>query len=725
MSTRLILLLSALSAATVSPADEWFDFGPTAGVEPRDTAIDLRWLNEPEAGARGRVQVRDGHFVLAGSEQPVRFWGVNGPSHHADTPAQLAREARLLAGRGVNLVRVHGALFDEAGEMDPEKVQRCIAIAEAMKREGIYVLYSIYFPLWLKPAPDHPWLRGYDGGQHPFAALMFNPEFQARYQAWWRTLLLTPSRDTGRRLIDEPAVLGAEVQNEDSFFFWTFSDKNLPPPQRELLERRFGEWLAAKYGSLGSAREAWGGATLDNDRPEEGRMAFRALWPMVNERTVRDRDTVAFLLATQRRFYEEQIAFLRGLGFKGLITCSNWTTASAEILGPLEKYSYTVGDFIDRHGYFASRARGEGADWSIRVGHTYRERSALRFDPIDGEAGALFQHPAMDPKYAGLPSMISETTWPRPNRFRSEAPLYYAAFGALQDSDAIVHFQFDGSVWSVKPNHWMQPWTLMSPAMMGQFPAAALIYRQGLVTRGDVLAEVELGVDRLLALEGTPLAQDAALDELRWKDANEKPEAAATGRLIDPLIHYAGRTSVSFGGGASRSEVRDLSGYIDREARRVNASTGELMLDYGQGWLRIDAARAQGVSGALAKAGAVELRDLRIASPLELGHLIVAALDGRPLAESRRMLLQVMSEERSTGYTTEDAGDGLKRIVAIGVDPWQVRALRGAVTFKAARPEELEVTALDLDGRRAHAVALRAGATLELEPATMYYLIER
>ena len=46
----------------------------------------------------------------------------------------------------------------------------------------------------------------------------------------------------------------------------------------------------------------------------------------------------------------------------------------------------------------------------------------------------------MDPSYDNKPSMNSETTWNRPNRYRSEAPLYYAAYGALQDSDAIVHF---------------------------------------------------------------------------------------------------------------------------------------------------------------------------------------------------------------------------------------------------------------------------------------------
>ena len=34
-------------------------------------------------------------------------------------------------------------------------------------------------------------------------------------------LLTTPAPVTGHKLIDEPAVFGVEVQNEDSFFFWT------------------------------------------------------------------------------------------------------------------------------------------------------------------------------------------------------------------------------------------------------------------------------------------------------------------------------------------------------------------------------------------------------------------------------------------------------------------------------------------------------------------------
>src|SRR5262249_32884577 len=162
------------------------------------------------------------------------------------------------------------------------------------------------------------------------------------------------------------------------------------------------------------------------------------------------------------------------LGCKAMIEASNWSTASPEIFGPLEKLSYTTGDFIDRHGYFSCNHKGDNAAWSIRAGHTSSDRSALRFE---GEAGKQFVHPVMDPHYDDRPSIISETTFNRPNRFRSEAPLYFAAYSALQDSDAVVHFALDGARWSVKPGFWMQPWTLGSPAMLGQFPAAALLYR--------------------------------------------------------------------------------------------------------------------------------------------------------------------------------------------------------------------------------------------------------
>jgi hypothetical protein len=443
---------------------------------------------------------------------------------------------------------------------------------------------------------------------------------------------------------------------------------------------------------------------------------------MFSEKTSRDQDTVAFLFELQTGFYQDTITFLRQLGFKGLITPSNWATASPEVFGPLEKLSYTTGDFIDRHGYFECNHKGDNAAWSVRNGHTYSDRSALRFDAPDPTKPRQFVHPVMDPHYAGKPSMISETTFCRPNRYRSEAPLYFAAYGALQDGDAVVHFAFDSNRWAVKPGFWMQQWTLMTPAMMGQFPATALIYRRGLLSAGRILAEIKLNKTDLLQLKGTPLPQDAALDELRLADVPRGSDVKP-GQRIDPLIHYAGRVDVSFVEKPGSTKVTDLAPFIDHARKTVTSSTGELKLDYGNGILTMNAPRAQGLSGALKLAGDTELNDLSVRSDLELGHIIAAALDNQPLAVSERILLQVMSEEQETNHQTEPESPTVKRIVNIGADPWQVRELKGLVRFKRADAAQLKVTALDFNGYPAGS----AGNAQEiiLQPKTMYYLIAR
>ncbi|HVV70380.1 MAG TPA: hypothetical protein VHI52_02605, partial [Verrucomicrobiae bacterium] len=538
---------------------------------------------------------------------------------------------------------------------------------------------------------------------------------------WWKAVLTTPSEATGKTLIDEPAVFGVELQNEDSFFFWTFSDKNIPDAQLRILEKLFGEWLVKKYGSLDAAFMAWKGQKVERDAPAEGRVAFRPLWSIFSEKSARDQDTADFLLEVQTNFYRETIAYLRSLGFKGLITPSNWATASPEVFGPLEKLSYSVGDFIDRHGYFECNHKGDNAAWSVRDGHTYSDRSALRFDGEDPAKTKQFVNPVMDPHYAGKPSMISETTFCRPSRFRSEAPLYFAAYGALQDSDAIVHFAYDGDHWSVKPGYWMQQWTLMTPAMMGQFPAAALIFRRGLISTGQVLAEVNLNQDDLLHLKGTPLPQDAALDELRLADV---PEAGSVkpGQRIDPLIHYAGRVNVTFTRGPGSAQVEDLKNLVDHAHKTVTSSNKELKLDYGKGLLTLNADKAQGMSGALKLAGPTDLKDIVVSSDLELGHMVAVSLDDRPLSSSRRVLLQVMSEEQETGHRTEALSPTVKRILSIGTDPWQVKRLQGTIRFKRPDAARLKVTPLDFNGYPVGAAG--SAQEIHLQPNILYYLVE-
>lgn len=714
-----------LAAAARKLAEEnqgWFAWNPKDDPFDASSGFDLRDLNEKQAGDGGYIAARDGRFIHGSTGRPVRFWAVNGPPGELKGE-ELRRCARMLAKRGVNLVRVHGGIFNPDGSVNMEKVRHTIEIVEAMKAEGIYTHLSIYFPLWITPKPGLPFLQGYDGKSHPFAALYFNPDFQKVYRTWWTALLTAPSERTGRKLADEPAVMGLEIINEDSYFFWTFAEKNIPDPQLRLIEKQFGDWLKSRHGSIEAALAGWGGGRLPRDNPAEGRVAFRPLWNMANERNARDRETARFLVEHQRAFYEQTCRFLRDSGFKGVITCSNWATASPQFFGPLEKYSYTAGDFIDRHGYFGCNHKGDNAAWSIRDGHTYGDRSALRFEPEEPGKPKLFVHPVMDIHYDDKPSMISETTFTRPNRYRAEATLYYAAYGALQESDAIVHFALDGDRWNVKPRFFMQPWTLMSPTAMGQFPAAALIYRRGLIRAGDTLVDLNLRIEQLKDLAGTPLPQDAAFDELRLKDVPQGTELKP-GNVIDPLVHYAGHTRVRFTNEGGPAKLADLSRYIDRENQRVTSSTGELVLDYGKGVLTLNAPAAQGVVGNVGAAGTIRLKDISITCDMDLVSIVAVSLDGQPLSGSRKILLQAVGEEKASGFRTEPAGQGLRRIVSIGQDPWLARQVNAAISLNRADASQLRVTPLDLNGYPLDRSAA-AGGEIRIAEPTAYYLIHR
>jgi hypothetical protein len=160
---------------------------------------------------------------------------------------------------------------------------------------------------------------------------------------------------------------------------------------------------------------------------------------------------------------------------------------------------------------------------------------------------------------------------------------------------------------------------------------------------------------------------------------------------------------------------------VDRAAKTVRSSTKELSLDYEKGVLTINSPTAQGLSGNLKAVGAVSLGDLHIESALDNGHIIVVSLDGQPLNSSKRMLLQAMSEEQSTGFATEDAGNGVKKITNIGRDPWRVKNLQGVVKFSIGGA--LKIQPLDFNGYPNGPA--QSTAELTLAPATIYYLLTR
>jgi hypothetical protein len=101
--------------------------------------------------------------------------------------------------------------------------------------------------------------------------------------------------------------------------------------------------------------------------------------------------------------------------------------------------------------------------------------------------------------------------------------------------------------------------------------------------------------------------------------------------------------------------------------------------------------------------------------------VIAVSLDGKPLSSSAKILLQVMSEEQSSGFGATFAGNGLKRIADIGHDPWLVRKLSGEV--RLTRPDSAKLTVTPLDFNGYPGAAIGAADAIKLQPEVVYYLI--
>ena len=704
-------------------ADEgFFAYEPPPDAFAPDAALDMRALNEKLAGQSGFVK-RKGDKLVLGDGKEVRFWAVNvSSSNAAQDRASVDYLARRLAKLGVNMVRYHSPLFDrgrDVTKLDSKKLDDLHYLVAAMKKQGIYTTISFYFPLWFGVLPEYG-IPGYDkaGNQKPFALLFFQPRMQEIHRAWARQLLTTKNPYTGVALAKEPAVAIVEIINEDSFFFWTFARKNVPDVHWRALEKLFGAWLTKRYGGIDKAVAAWGGARQKDDDAAGGAAGLYDAWHMTrgglaqggDGQRKRVGDQVRFLTELQRGYYASTVKYIKGdLGYGGLVSCSNWHTADPATLDALERYTYMAGDVIDRHGYFGGMHKGEGASYSVRVGHTYRDRSALR------EPWAM---PLTFNQVAGYPHIISEVNWPNPNRYRAEMTLLAAAYGGLQGADGIYFFAVGSNAMRDLS---MSKFAVASPAVAATLPGCALIYRRGDVTEPAPAVSRKLKLANLYAMKGERFVQAQALDELRKAGT---PEARAEAVTAESLAYFVGPVVRSFDPKAA--EKTELRQFIDSAKSLVRSSTGQVQLDYGRGVLTVNTRRSRAAAGFLGKAGAIKLGDVMIECGNEYAAIVVTALDDKPVGQSHRILIQVMTEERPFGFR---AGGG--KITDLGGAPFGVRKIKAKVVLGSAAPASPYVAkaiALDENGYPRGKPRQLSGAdalTVDVGEDAIYTIIER
>lgn len=720
-----------------------------AADDPADagSALDLRALLGPgEAGAEGFVRLSaDRESFVDGTGRPLRFWAVVSEGYKLP-PEKMERHAAWLARRGVNLVRIHaditnsreGAAITDVNPRVVDGIQRWVSVA---KRHGIYTMVS---PYWAHTKAPKSWgLEGYENEQ-PWGLLFFNPALQDAYRAWCRALYTTPNPHAdGLPLKDDPALAFVQLQNEDSLLFWTFN--GIKAPQRRLLGAKFHAWALARHGDLASALRAWDNTDAEGDDLAAGVLGFRNLWELTGEAPAQSysaghrrrlADQLEFLVTTQRDFHASIEHYLkRELGVRSLTNASNWRSADQVLLDDAERHTYGVMDLVAVNYYSGGAHVGENDGYRIDPGHRYTNASVFR-----GTA----PHPANLKQPAGHPVAVTETAWVHPNLYQSEGPFLMAAYPSLTGVDITCWFDFPGPghpewmgdslarFWPVGDSHAAWKWYGNHPMLAGQFPAFALAFRLGLIKPADRAAVHEERTLADLWERRVPLISESGRFDPNRDVGGFAPESPIR-QEIDRAAFFVGPVVVRHGGDPARNQVVPLENFIDRVTGDVRSLTGELLINQRRGFATINAPAVRGVSGFLASAGGdFPLGAARWRSRDDYATLVAVALDGLPLEQSRRVLVQAGTVARLTGFST--APDTLKRqgneipalrVVHNGEPPLLVR--RTAATLTLRNPHLARATRLDPALRRAGPAGLAREddtLTLTLPEDALYTLLE-
>ncbi len=706
-----------------------------------DAFLDLRYLNEKEAGEHGFIGLSaDSNSFVRGDGEPVRFWSVNeGGNARRFTDEEMQRHARFLAKMGVNMARFHGSI-NPAGkgtkinDVDTSEAMAIWKTVAMMKKEGIYTTIS---PFWAHNGHMGGWvprewgIEGYSEKDDLWGVIFFNDTLKEAYKTWVKYLYTTPNPYSGIALKDEPAVALIQIQNEDGVFFWTM--QNIKPELKMLIRKKFTAWLENKYGSYGKTLTVWNNSRLEGD--DGNLFDIYPTWNMTqdipeNERP-RMRDQVEFLTRTQYDFYREIHDYYRNtLGCRQLINASNWRTADQARLNDLERYTYTACEVEAVNRYFDPGHMGENSGWRIDTGHYYQGHSALK-NPVD--------LPVNIKQAVGYPMLVTESGWNLPNQYQSEGPLLVAAYSSLTGVDSYYWFVFDAIDLNRDPYmknfplgsglYPMNRWTYSTPGGAWMFPANALMFRRNYIKPGETVVSENRTMAELYNREIPVITEESSYDPNRDADFGMGKQIRST--EVNPLAYLTGRVEVKYGTSSPTDSIYpELNKLADTRQKIVKSTTGEMELDYGKGVYKLNAPCARAVSGFLDADATYTLGSLDITSRNNYITIELVSMDGKPLESSSKILLQAGPSFRPADWKDKPAefkmnGDTVKgfRILNTGHMPWLGKNIQARITLE--NPVLREALLLNTAGYEKHRIPLiREDGRISFElPSDYIYII--
>ena len=640
----------------------------------------------------------------------------------------MEQHARWLAKLGVNMVRLHVTVCQNSEgskitDLNEDLIDGVYRFIKAAKDNGLYVVISPFYAHF--DAPQSWELPG--GGKVDMEGLLFlDPKLQAAYRHWTRELYTRNNPYTGLAIKDDPTVAVLQIHNEDSLLFWTA--QHLREPHRKLLSNHFCQWLTKKYGSVTEAWTAWGDGFKGNDPLddiENGRIACLRVYDLTTDGqgafAKRQNDTAQFVAEFQREFYSTMGRYLREeLGCKQLLNATNWRTANDSKLKALERYSYHALDIDAENEYVGSdyQHQGSNANYRIDPGHYLVNESVL---------SKPFEMCTNWRQEEGHPFMLTETAWKNPNRYQSEGPFLAAAYQSLGGVDGVAWFSCQTPryetdplkpFWRIGDQFSTHKWNHCYPAMMAGFPANALLFRKGYLQQADPVVRDVRSLEDIFSRKPPRIHDNEAYGDQR--DLPDlRPDWIAKQDEINRAAYLIGPVMTRTGGDPSESEVADLSRFFDPKAGTIRSATSELLWDYRRELCLMKAPKAQGVTGFLLRCGGrFDLPAVTIESQNEYATINVVSLDNEPIAESKKVLIQVVTENRLTGFETkpatftlgkDDAAHAVEgeQIVRIGKPPFRIA--NTLVTITVRNPRLTQAIVLDINGYPTSQVELRDG----------------
>jgi hypothetical protein len=655
-----------LFAAKHEPANpsDWFlpDWGLDTGAP---SILDEIALTPKPIGNGPEFHIkRDGDRFVRADGTPFRVWGMSVPTAPPRAEAEYyAKRARRL---GINVARIHsldGDLCDRnVGRnyvFDPERLDRLEYFIACLKREGIYVMLDVLYN-WQFPmiGPDCGLPAGVTLPGRVRIPFYFDAGLQKYNREFIAKILNCKNPYTGLRNADDPAIAFFQIINENSMFFQDTGGKSLSDYHKQMLGRQLSEWLLKKYGSREKLAAAWGSALKPHEDPAVGSIQFLGNFATGNARNKnaffrqRVADETHFTYDVMVKFHQQVRDFVRNeLGAKHILVhgCGWWGNGWLDTLDIAANLPGM--DFFDNHSY-----------WNITSGVL----APADADEKRKKGGSMIEYFASRAP-EGYPWMASEWN----NQFKLEGPMTMASYGALHGWDAMFQYRMDGFD-GARIRGKVAP-----PQIYLQYPLASFAFRSGAIKESDVVWRHVIPDDRLF-------------DCTRTESPHSKPLTGIQAILGKCVLRY----------GAGEPFQIDPARYARDGV--VESATGELIWRAQPGVLHIKAARLQGLVGQ-ADGKPVALGAVTLTITPDPVSVAVAAVDGQPLASSKRMFLSAVGENKTA---EEIANPNPQKKAGRGGQPLLLKPVVGDVTF--AQPVKA-VYALDLSGARKAEVPLTNG----------------